>query len=198
MILANKISLANNLQILCKYVKIVLRFKFMIIIKTKLDEKMQKELARPALVTYFFLMIIGIIGLLAYIIIGTAVANANVEYLLAFSIPFIIGLVFYLIVKRQLKQTKNSTKLNVYEFYEDFVNIKTMNNGETVGTTKIYYKDIVKRRESKNYFFLFINNVNAFPIAKCEFTEDELKKIRILLNIQEKKTKTARMQNEQH
>ena len=103
-----------------------------------------------------------------------------------------------MIVKRQLKQTKNSTKLNVYEFYEDFVNIKTMNNGETVGTTKIYYKDIVKRRESKNYFFLFINNVNAFPIAKCELTEDELKKIRILLNIQEKKTKTARMQNEQH
>ena len=66
----------------------------MIIIKTKLDEKMQKELARPAFVIYFFLMIIGIIGLLAYIIIGTAVANANVEYLLAFSIPFGIGLVF--------------------------------------------------------------------------------------------------------
>ena len=168
----------------------------MITIKTKLDENMQKELVRPALTTYLFMMIIGIIGLLAYIIIGTVVENANVEYLLVFSIPFGMGLVFYLVIKRQLKQIKNSTNLNIYEFYEDFVNVKTMNNGEDVGTVKVYYKDIIKKRESKNYFFLFINNVNAFPVAKFGLTEDELKEIRILLNIQGKKTKTAKVQNE--
>ena len=69
------------------------------------------------------------------------------------------------------------------------MNIKTINNGEDVGTTKIYYKEIVKRKESKNYFFLYPNNVNAFPIAKSELSEDELKEVRKLLNIQEKKAK---------
>ena len=161
----------------------------MITIKTKLDDKMQKDLVRPALITELCAMIIGIIGLLAYIIIGTVVENAQVEYLLVFSITFGFGLVFYLIAKKQLNQTKNSSKINIYEFYEDYVNIKTMENGEDVGTAKVYYKDIVKKRESKNYFFLFINNVNALPIAKCELTEDELKEIRTLLNFQEKKQK---------
>lgn len=160
----------------------------MITVRTKLNEEMQKELTRPALITYFIMMIIGIVGLLAYIIIGVA-TNANVEFLLAFSIPFGMGLVFYLTIKKQLRQVVNSTKVNVYELNEDYMNIKTINNGEDVGTTKFYYKEIVKRKESKNYFFLYPNNVNAFPIAKSELSEDELKEVRKLLNIQEKKAK---------
>ena len=190
--LTNKNLIANNLQILGKYVKIILEFKFMIVVKTKLDEKMQKELVHPALIIELITMIIGIIGLLAYVIIKTSVENANVEYLLIFSIPFVFGLVFYLTVKKQLKKIKNNTKLNIYEFYEDFMNIKTMDNGEDVGTAKIYYKDLVKKKESKNYFFLFINNLNAFPIAKYELTEDDIKEIRKLLNIQEKSSKTKK------
>ena len=71
----------------------------MITVRTKLNEEMQKELTRPALITYFIMMIIGIVGLLAYIIIGVA-TNANVEFLLAFSIPFGMGLVFYLTIKK--------------------------------------------------------------------------------------------------
>ena len=164
----------------------------MMVVKTKLNEKMQKELVRPALIIYLIMMIIGIIGLAAYVIIKIFVENANVEYLLIFSIPFVFGLVVYLAVKKQLKKIKNNTRLNIYEFNEDFMNIKTMDNGEDVGTAKIYYKDIVKKRESKNYFFLFINNVNALPIAKCELTEDDIKEIRKLLNIQEKSSKTRK------
>lgn len=170
----------------------------MIVVKTKLDEKMQKELVRPALIIDLITMIIGIIGLSAYIIIKIFVENSNVEYLLIFSIPFAFGLVFYLTVKKQLKKIKNNIKLNIYEFYEDFMNIKTMDNGEDVGSVKIYYKDLVKKRESRNYFFLFINNVNAFPIAKCELTENELKEVRNLLNIREKKSKISKNKTTSH
>lgn len=167
----------------------------MITVRTKLNEEMQKELTRPALIIYLVMMIVGAVGLLAYIILGTIFTNANLEFLLAFSIPFGVGLVFYLTIKKQLRQIVDCTKVNVYELHEDYMNIKTINNGEDVGTSKVYYKEIIKRKESKNYIFLYPNNFNAYPIAKTELKEDELKEVRKLLNIQEKKSKEPKTQD---
>lgn len=157
-------------------------------IRTKITKQTQNELTKTAQITYLIMTIIGAIGLFAYIVLGT-ITNANVEFMLAFSVPFAFGLVFYITIKKQIKNIPSSINVNVYDIFEDHLTIKSITNGEEVGNNKVYYKDIIKRKETKNYIFLYPNKVNAFPIAKEELSDAELTELRAILKMPQKKQK---------
>lgn len=72
-----------------------------------------------------------------------------------------------LITNRELKSEKisdNST--NIYTFYEKNFEIKNKN-----GLFNYKYFMIKKAYETKNYFYLYVSNENAFLVSKNTFTK---------------------------
>lgn len=155
----------------------------MITIQTEIDEKSQKSLTKISKIVYLTLMIIGAIGLLLYLALGTIYENPYLDVLLLFAIPFGFGLVFYITINKNIKKMTENKFTNEYTFNNDFMNIASVKNGEIVGTQKLYYKDIVKVKENDEYIFIYPNKFNAFILKKSNASEEELTTIKKLLNL---------------
>ena len=147
--------------------------------KTEFNQAMQKELNSKSKKINKTLMIIGAIGLLAYIVIGTILEEEVwwCEALLVFALPFSFGLILLITINKQEKKAVFSNQYNVYEFNDDFLNAETYSKGECTSKVKFYYKDIVRVKETDNYLFLFIQIKHAFPVLKSGFEAGEKEKL---------------------
>ncbi len=143
--------------------------------KTELTASMQKELNQKAKTVFILLLVIGSIGLLAYIVFGTVYENEPfwVKYFLASAIPFGIGLVFLITVNKLQKSFKNADIYNVYEFFDAYFTVNTFENGENKASAKVYYKDISKITSTKNYIFLYLQSKQALPVLKSPLSPEE-------------------------
>ncbi len=147
--------------------------------KTELNASMLRELNAKVKLIYKILLIVGIIGMVAYIVLGTILEEEVwwCEILLVFAIPFAIGLIMLLAITKMEKSTEGSFKYNEYLFEDEYFMVETFSNGENIRNAKIYYKDVVKLKETTNYIFLFIQMKQAYPIIKQDFTEAEKQKL---------------------
>ena len=67
---------------------------------------------------------------------------------------------------------------NVYTFYDEYVEVKTMYHDEVAGSSKLYYSDIFKVKETKSFIFIYLNQQQAFPVLKENVSDlDYLKKL---------------------
>ena len=71
------------------------------------------------------------------------------------------------------------------------MNVTCEKNGEIFGTQKVYYKDIYKVREVKDYIFIYINATSAYIIKKSNTTDEEIAIIKCLLKLDEKNKKVT-------
>lgn len=140
-------------------------------------------MSKTAQIINIILIVVGIIGLLLYVVLSTIFENSYLDILLVFAIPFVIGIVYYILINKNIKKMAENKFINAYTFENDFLNIATIKNGEIVGTQKLYYKDIVKIKENSEYIFIYPNKFNAFIIKKFNVNEEDLKAVRILLNL---------------
>ncbi len=143
--------------------------------ETKLTASMQKELNQKAKLVFIFLLLLGSIGLLAYIIFGTVyeIEPFWVKYLLAFAIPFGIGLVFLITINKLQKGFQDTDLSNVYEFFDAYFTVDTMDKGENTASAKVYYKDIWKITSTKNYIFIYLQSKQALPVFKGPLSLEE-------------------------
>lgn len=155
----------------------------MITVRTKIDEASQKILTKKIRVGSLISMIIGIVGLLIYIILSINFENLNLDFLLFFSIPFAIGLVLLITIHKNIAKTASYQWINEYVFEKNAIHISTIKNEDVIGTHKLYYKDIYKVKEYDDYLFIFINKANAYILKKSNTTELELNKIKELINL---------------
>ena len=80
------------------------------------------------------------------------------------------------------KATLSQNIVNEYEFNEDHLFVSSVKNGEVAGTSKLYYKEIVRTQESKDFFFIYPNKAAAFLIGKEYCSDEETAMIRTILN----------------
>ena len=73
--------------------------------------------------------------------------------------------------KERKKQGNVLISTEIELFDDNFTQI-AFRNGEKIEEAKLYYKDMVQWKESKNYFFLYPNKVTAYPIDKKGLGED--------------------------
>ena len=53
-----------------------------------------------------------------------------------------------------------------------------MYHDEIAGSSKLYYSDIYKVKETKNFIFIYLNQQQAFPILKSNVSDlDSLRKL---------------------
>lgn len=143
--------------------------------KLKITEEMQKELNSKPLLIYLIMAIIGGVGLLLYIAVGTFKEYAWLDYILfASSVFFGFGLVFYITMKNSYKKNPYLNNIAEYELNEDHLIESIYKDDDQLANNKHYYKNIIKIRESKNYLFLFITIGSACAIPKNELTNDEI------------------------
>ncbi len=155
---------------------------------TVINSEVQKEISKKAYIIWLTALIVGVIGLVAYIVLGTIFPDVSeLDLLLFFSMPFGFGLVFVLTIKKQIKSVQTLNQVNTYEFFEDHVVVSTVRNMEVVGSVKIYYKDLTKSKETEKYFLLYLNNVSVLPIKKDGLKKEEQVLVRAFLNLKQLK-----------
>lgn len=159
--------------------------------KVKFNEQMQKELTFRSYVFSVLFTVVGAIGTLFYIVIGTIFEDINswFEALLFFPGIMAIGIILLVFYNKAMKKIKSTDTQNNYEFFEDHFIISTIRNGENIGSAKIYYLEITKVKETKNYLFLFKGNAFAYPIEKQGFELNRKLLLAILNNLHIKNSK---------
>lgn len=88
----------------------------MIKIQTDIDEKSQKSLSKTAQIINIILIVVGIIGLLLYVVLSTIFENSYLDILLVFAIPFGIGIVYYILINKNIKKMAENKFTNAYTF----------------------------------------------------------------------------------
>ena len=144
--------------------------------KTKLDEKMQKELSRNILIMAIIFIILGSIGLIGYFI-ADFLEIKGYEFLLIMTIPLGVGIGFCIIYSNAIQAAKRMNRENIYTFAETFFEIQTLYHNEVEATVKLFYIDIYKVKETKNFLFVFADAKRAYPIAKSNITNIDVLKL---------------------
>lgn len=160
---------------------------YMIKIKSVVDEKAQKSLAKHSLILYAVILAAGIAGLSGYVIWSLFPDSEASSVLLIFALPLVVGLVMLLSLRQNVKKMAQNNFINEYEFDEEFFNVATYQNGEVKGTHKVYYNELHKVRENDEYIFLYLNSKSAYIVAKFEATEEDLAALRQLLHLSDNK-----------
>lgn len=149
----------------------------------EVNQKLYIELNQTVKKNSKISLIFGIIGLVAYIGISVYKEYAWLDYLLWISaILFGFGLVFVLTINKSIKKAKDNIIVTENEIEETFMNITDTKNGEQVGSAKIYYKDIIKVKETQNYLFLYPNKQMAYPISKQGMKAEEIAQVKNWIN----------------
>lgn len=161
-------------------------------IKTEFSDfkRVQKALFQKLFVCSVVALIIGAIGVLAYIILAT-VWETLYEYtpawcdaLLVFAVPLGIGIVFTLSFRSTFKQAeKLAGSVNEYEFYSDCVIIREINNGKEVAGRRTEYNRINTTQKGQYLLIRYLNNNQALPIDTATLSERELNTIKKLLRL---------------
>lgn len=151
--------------------------------EAKLTKFMLKEHNKKIKTLYIILMWVGIAGLLSYIGVSLFIETSWLDYLLyVSSILFGFGIVITVSLNMAENRQDKLNQLNKYVFYEDYIEITSIEDDtRNLGTVKQYYDKIVKVKETKNYLFLYINRISFLPVIKNSLSEANLTILRGLL-----------------
>ena len=111
---------------------------------------------------------------MCYIVLATVIGAAWTDALLVFAVPFAVGLILLITVRRNIKAAgKQAHDENFYRFDADSVTIETRSDGAVKATAVMRYTDFVRKRETKSFFLLYVNRFSVIPVRKSSLTPDE-------------------------
>ena len=140
----------------------------------EIDEDLQKEANEKVWIISLTSAIIGVVGLISYIILSIFFKSIWLTLLLCvMAFAFGFGIVYMFVINRINKKSVNKESTDELEIFEDYIDLKTIKNGEVIVTLKTYYKDLFRIRETKNFLFLYINRSSALAVPKKVFTPEE-------------------------
>lgn len=149
-------------------------------VRTVIDEKAQKEFSANANKIALTMLIMGCIGVCVFLVLDIVLDflygfedSIFFVLLIVFAVFLACGIFLKIFLNKALKQVRNSPKVNEYEFCSDHFTVNQISNGEVVATAKFYYAQVMKIKDGKNYFNIFISQTQVFPVEKSAFTADE-------------------------
>ncbi|MDE7257029.1 MAG: YcxB family protein [Clostridia bacterium] len=158
-------------------------------VETPVNADMQREFMKNIYIMSIVSLVAGSIGIAAYIawdLTSTFVKikEPHILILVAVAVFFAFGLVFLLTCRKTVKNTANGpVKAGIYEFFNNYLLAEDYMNGEKVGTAKIYYNQIIKRKETKSFLFFYVQTAAAIPVSKAGLSEGELNTLRKLFGL---------------
>lgn len=147
-------------------------------IRTSLDERMQKELLKTPIICCWIIIIFGGVSLI--LTIASAIFDKKLDsiLLIATAVFLVMGIALLISFNKTIQSFQKTNRENVYTFYDEYVEVKTMYHDEVSGSSKLYYSDIFKVKETKSFIFIYLNPQQAFPILKENVSDlDYLRKL---------------------
>ncbi len=150
-------------------------------VSTKLTPEIEIEGQKKIKKLCKIALIIGVLGLIAYILIAVIAYEENEEpfwlelMLWFFAVLFALGLIIPIVLKSVTKKSLStiSKVVNVYEFHEEYVIVKSYRMDEKIAEVKHYYSEITKIRQTENYVYLHLGLRGAYPITRSVLTEEQ-------------------------
>jgi uncharacterized membrane protein len=122
-----------------------------------------------------FIIVFGIIMLL------TGSRDFGIAVMLVgFFLILFITLMYYKI-KKQNKKMRYKQSQVFFEFDENIIKITSFRNSELRSFLKLYYEDIVKITELKDYLLIYSNIANYYIMEKAKMLEGNFDDLRIFL-----------------
>lgn len=149
---------------------------------TVINDKVQRQISKKLYISSIVCLVIGIIGVILYIVLSTIYQNSWADLLLLFAIPFGFGLTFFITLDTNYRILKNTAMVNFYIFDDDYLFVTTIKDNENVGSSQIPYNSITKIKENKLYLFIYINKVSALPVEKKSLSEEDINYIKSKIN----------------
>lgn len=148
--------------------------------ETKLDKNANKELNRKNIISWLFVLLIGLL-VLAYGVISSLYSLIDSFWcstLMVVGMLFIsFALICIIIIIKMGKSQEESNNVLVYDFCKQYVIVKTKNENKIIEEEKVYYKYIIRTRKTKNYIYIYRSNNKAIPFCITNVEENDLKKI---------------------
>ena len=147
-------------------------------VRTSLDERMQKELLKTPIICCWIIIIFGGISLI--LTIAAAIFDKKLDsiLLIATAVFLVMGIALLISFNKTIQSFQKTNRENVYTFYDEYVEVKTIYHDEVSGSSKLYYSDIFKVKETKSFIFIYLNPQQAFPILKENVSDlDYLRKL---------------------
>lgn len=162
-------------------------------ILTPVDQKANDLVNKKPLTILWTIFYIGLAGLIAYVVIGTAIENLpkEFEWMLLIAVPFGMSLVFILSIKKITKNNVAMNLVNAYEFFDAHIEVSTLREDVVLGTLKIFYTDIVKIQTKGEYKIIKLKNGSKFVLSTSGLNEDEISQLNSYLKRGEKNGQTA-------
>lgn len=88
-----------------------------------------------------------------------------------------LGVFYILLCKNAAKAALKLNRVEELEFFGDYFIEREYTDGEHTATNKVYYKWLVKIRETKNFLFLYNTRVTAAAVDKNSLPPEELNTI---------------------
>lgn len=148
-------------------------------ILTPVDQKANDLVNKKPLTILWTIFYIGLAGLVAYVVIGTAIENLpkEFEWMLLFAVPFGMSLVFILSIKKITKNNVAMNLVNAYEFFDAYIEVSTLREDVVLGSLKIFYADIVKIQTKDDYKIIKLKNGTKFVLSTSGLNEDEISRL---------------------
>lgn len=153
----------------------------MITIETKYSKKMYDELFNNSIIICSVCAIIGLLIFIFYLVTYITLHSSYMLFCGLFIMICSFITTFMSLYQKSTQIKKDLNKKSVTVFNEDYMEVTDYNNEEQIGFEKVYYKDIIKIRETKNFLFLYPNRVLAYPISKDNLTIENINQIKSLV-----------------
>lgn len=121
---------------------------------TKVDKDVQRAVNKKKKNLAAAVLVFGTAGVLAYIVLGAFIEESWTEILLVFAVPFALGLIWVLALRRTEKDVPFAGAVNTYEFDESGFAVRTEKDGAVLGEYRIEYKDVAKANRAGGYLVI--------------------------------------------
>ena len=146
----------------------------------------RKALTKNLKLLWIALLIVGSIGIVAYIFFATFWEEIYgyepdwAEIILVLSaIPFAVGLIFTLATKSQKKVDSKTDDIQTNsEFFADCLIFREFKDGEQLGIFRIDYNQILRVKQRDSFLYLTIAQGISYPVFVGGISEIELTSIK--------------------
>lgn len=151
------------------------------------NQAMQRKLTKKLYIASIICLVIGVLGLAAYLVIAVVLEKNESDYLdvmLLFAVPFGFGLIFLLSLQKKYRDAvRAGERVMTYEFFADGLVIREFSEGKQLAMSRADYSQMVKVAEKSEYIFIYFIKTALLPVDKATLTGEELAVVRGLIGL---------------
>ena len=152
-------------------------------VESPYDKKMYIRINLKNIISSCVCLLIGAGGLIASIVYG-AVSGEWDGFLIGGCAIIVVLSVFLLtIVALSIKKGVGLNKRAKADMFLEYMQVAEYSGNEKISEEKVYYNNLFKCTETKEFFLAYISKIAVHPLSKSALTKEEINTIRRLLGL---------------